>query len=165
MKVQEVMSKHVKFCHPNTSLAEAALRMWEGDCGALPVIEDAKVIGMVTDRDIAMAMAIRHVPASFVLVNEVMSKGLYACSPDEEIHAALKTMRKGRVRRLPVIDDQGELKGIVSINDIALHAQHVDTAKKTALAYEDVVNTFKAICEHHLPKAAEPLRQRHAVHH
>lgn len=158
------MNKHVKSCHPNTSLAEAAALMWEGDCGTLPVVIDGgRVVGMITDRDIAMALAMRELPASYVLVNEAMSKALHTCSPDDDIHTALKTMRKGRVRRLPVITDKGELKGIVSMNDVALHAQHVGDHKSDGLAYEDVVNTFKAICEHQLSKVPEP-QQAKAAH-
>jgi len=164
MKVQEVMSKHAKFCHPDTSLAEAAAIMWEGDCGTLPVVIDGgRVVGMITDRDIAMSLGMRGLPASHVLVNETMSKALYACSPEDDIHTALKTMRRARVRRLPVIDEEGKLQGILSMNDVALHAQHLDGRKDAGLAYEDVVNTFKAICEHLPQKVTEQPLHTHAA--
>jgi CBS domain-containing protein len=156
MKVQDIMTKTVKACQPDTNLAEAAALMWEGDCGTLPVVADGgKVVGIVTDRDIAIALGTRNSQASDIPVSEVMSSQVYACHPNEDVHTALKTMRKDRVRRLPVLTDDGLLQGIVSMNDVALHAEKFDGHKTTDLTYEDVVNTLKAICEHRHPKAAE----------
>lgn len=156
MKVQKVMTENVKACQPGTNLAEAVALMWEGDCGTLPVVaEGGKVVGMITDRDIAIALGTQNKQATDIPVSEVMSGEVYACHPNEEIHGALKTMRKDKVRRLPVITDDGVLLGIVSLNDIALHAEKFDGHKTTALTYEDVVNTFKTICEHRHPKEAK----------
>lgn len=75
-------------------------------------------------------------------------KELYSVLPDDDIHAALKLMRKDRVRRLPVINAKGALEGIICLNDIALHAEHPNGKKTPELNYEDVVSTLKAICEH-----------------
>jgi CBS domain-containing protein len=156
MKVRDVMTEPVKACQPATNLAEAVALMWEGDCGTLPVVADGgKVIGILTDRDIAIALGTRNKQASDIAVSEVMSDKVYACHPSDDIHGALKTMRKDRVRRLPVISDDGVLQGILSMNDVALHAEKFDGHKTTALNYEDVVNTFKAICEHRHPREAE----------
>jgi CBS-domain-containing membrane protein len=129
--------------------------MWSVDCGVLPVIsDDGKVIGLITDRDIAIALGTRNRLASDLPVSEVMSKQVYFCAADDDIHAALKTMRKDRVRRLAVISDEGLLEGIVSLNDIALHAEEFDGHRVKDLTYEDFVNTFKAICEHSHPTEA-----------
>jgi CBS-domain-containing membrane protein len=135
--------------------------MWEGDFGTLPVMADAgKVIGMITDRDIAIAVATRGRVAGDIAVTEAMSKHLYACSPGDDIHAALKTMRKDKVRRLPVINDDGRLVGVLSLNDIALHAEKIEGRKSPDLSYDDVVNTLKAICEHHPSElAGEQVRK------
>jgi predicted transcriptional regulator len=70
-----------------------------------------------------------------------------ACTPDDEIHTALQTMRKEKVRRLPVTKTGGEVVGILSLNDVALRAVHFTGQKATAPSYEDVVDTLKAICE------------------
>jgi CBS domain-containing protein len=158
------MSETVKSCQPNTNLAEAVALMWEGDCGTLPVVADGeRVVGILTDRDIAIALGTRNKPASEIPVREVMASQVFACHPDSDIHAALKTMRKDKVRRLPVIDDQGMLQGVLSMNDVALHAEKFDGHKTTDLTYEDVVNTFKTICEHRHPKEASQQARKKAM--
>jgi CBS domain-containing protein len=149
MKVHEVMTEDVKSCRPDTNLAAAAALMWENDCGVLPVVaEGEKAIGVITDRDIAIALGTRNKQAAEIPVSEVMSGNLFAASPDEDIHAALKLMRKERVHRLPVIDSQGKLEGVLSLNDVALYAMHPNGKTTPALNYEDVVSTLKAVCEH-----------------
>jgi CBS domain-containing protein len=149
MKVKEVMTENVKFCRPDTNLAEATAIMWEYDCGALPVVVDGKeTVGIVTDRDIAIAVGTRHIPAWAIPVSEVMSNELHCVSPEDDIHAALKLMREDRVRRLPVINTEGSLEGILCLNDLALHAEHPTGKKAPELSYEDIVSMLKAICEH-----------------
>jgi CBS domain-containing protein len=156
MKVEDVMTETVTSCKPDTNLAEAVALMWEADCGALPVVADGgKVIGIITDRDIAIAVGTRDRRPSQTPVSEVMSKKVYACAPDDDIHIALKTMRKDKIRRLPAIDEKGILRGIVSMNDVVLHAEKFDGRKTIDLSYDDAVNTLKAICEHHHPKVAK----------
>ena len=158
MKVHDVMTEHVQCCSPSTDLAAAAVMMFAGDCGALPVVLEHKVMGILTDRDIAIALGTRGKRASEIPVSEVMSTTMYACDPDDDIHTALKTLRREQVRRLPVIDSGGELHGILSINDVVLHAEHAHGKKAPDLKYDDVVSTFKAICEHRHPKVgAEAL--------
>jgi CBS domain-containing protein len=149
MKVKDAMNETVRFCHFDASLAEATAMMWEHDCGALPVVADGKkTVGIITDRDIAIAVGTRSMPAWAIPVSDAMSKVLYSVSAEDDIHTALKLMRKDKVRRLPVIDKEGRLEGILSLNDIALHAEHPNGKTTPALSYEDVVSTFKAICEH-----------------
>jgi CBS domain-containing protein len=87
-----------------------------------------------------------------------MSQTVYYCTPEEDIHSALKTMRREKVRRLPVVNSNGVIEGVVSMNDVALHAEKFDGHKTTALSYDDVVSTLKAICEHRHPKAAKESR-------
>lgn len=150
MRVQEVMTEDVKFCAPETNLAAVAAAMWANDCGVLPVVGDnSKAMGVITDRDIAIALGTRDRRATEIRADEVMSHHLYTASPDDDIHTALKLMRKEKVRRLPVVSRGGVLKGILSLNDIALQAMHPNGKKSPELNYEDVVSTLKAICEHH----------------
>jgi CBS domain-containing protein len=149
MKVQDVMISNVKSCRPETNLAEAAAIMWDYDCGALPVVDEGgKVVGMITDRDITIAAATRGRLASEIAVGEVASGKVYSCALDEEIKAALKTMRHERVRRLPVVNDGGMLQGILCLNDVVLRAEEPKGKHLPELTYEDVVSTFKAVCEH-----------------
>lgn len=151
MKVQEVMTEDVKACFPDTNLATAAALMWENDCGILPVIVDGKnPVGVITDRDIAIAVGTKGRSPKDVRVDEVIHGPVVACTPDDDIHTALKTMRKEKLRRLPVVTDDGVLTGILSLNDVVLHAQKGNKE----LDYDDVLSTFKAICEHPHAKVA-----------
>jgi CBS domain-containing protein len=151
MKVHEVMTNDVKACFPDTNLSAAAAIMWQNDCGILPVvINGGNAVGVITDRDIAIAVGTRGRAPQEIRVDEVIHGPVIACTPDDDVHSALKTMRKDKVRRLPVLSDEGVLKGILSLNDIVIHAQKGNKE----LDYDDVVSTFKAICEHPHPKAA-----------
>ena len=149
MKVQDAMTSEVKSCRPETNLAEAATMMLDCDCGALPVVNsENKVIGMITDRDIAIAVATKARLASQIPVSEVISRKVYSALLDEDIHAALKTMRHEKIRRLPIVNRDGMLQGILSLNDIALLAEEVKGRHHPELNYEDAMSTIKAICEH-----------------
>ena len=150
MKVKEVMTPGAKAIWITESLADAAKEMWENDCGVLPIIKDRKVVGMITDRDICMATAIRDRNPSSISVEEVMTTTVYAAEAEEDVRQALQTMRDHKIRRLPVLDLKGELKGIVSMNDIVLKAKERN-GKKPQIAFGDVVKTYQAICEHPLP--------------
>ena len=150
MKVKEVMTPDAKSIWITQSLADAAKEMWETDCGALPVVKEQKVVGMLTDRDICMAGAMRSCSLSQISVEEVMNKQVFAAEPDEEVKHALATMREHRIRRLPVLDTEGHLTGIVSMNDIVLKAKPAN-GKKAPIEYGDVVKTYQAICAHLVP--------------
>lgn len=150
MKVKEVMTPDAKAIWLTESLAAAAKEMWENDCGALPIIKDRKVVGMITDRDICMASAIRDRNPSSISVEEVMNATVYAAEAEEDVEQALQTMREHKIRRLPVLNLEGELQGIVSMNDIVLHAK-ARNGKKPPIDYADVVKTYQAICEHPVP--------------
>jgi CBS domain-containing protein len=163
MKVHDVMTEEVKFCGPETNLAAAAAIMWENDCGALPIVADSgKAIGVITDRDIAIALGTRNKQAAEIPVRQVISGQLFAASPDDDIHCALKLMRKEKVHRLPVINTQGKLEGILSLNDVALHTMHPNGKATPALNYEDVVSTLKAVCEHRHPIVKKHYRTANA---
>ncbi len=149
MKVKDVMRGTVYSCGPGTNLAEAAKVMWDYDCGTLPVVAgDGKVIGMITDRDICISLATKNRLASEVAVWESISGEVYTCSPDDDIQDALKTMAVKRVRRLPVINANGELQGVLSMNDIVLKAEGAKGWKTSGLSYDDVIRTLKAVCVH-----------------
>lgn len=165
MKVKDVMTAGAKTCMPETSLAEAASLMWENDCGTLPVIGvEGKVVGMVTDRDICFGAATKNLAPSEVSVGEVITGQVFACSPDDDVRDALKTMRRERVRRLPVLGDDGALEGVVSMNDVVLRAEQPSDDPAPELSYADVVETYKAICAHTLtPQVAEQPGARAAA--
>ncbi|MCI0336490.1 MAG: CBS domain-containing protein [Acidobacteria bacterium] len=155
MKVQNMMTNNVKSCSPDTNLSAAASMMWDADCGVLPVInETGRVVGLITDRDIAIAVATMGRLASDIAVREVTSGQVYAISPDDDIKAALKQMQQGKVRRLPVVNNEGILLGILSLNDIVLRVEELRTKQIPGLTHEEIVGTCKAIFEHRKQQAA-----------
>jgi CBS domain-containing protein len=158
MKVQDVMTRDVHTCRPDTNLAMAAMQMWDGDFGVLPVENGGRIVGMITDRDICMAAATKHRDPTTIQVEEVITGQVHSCSPDTDIREALKVMQRNKVRRLPVINaDDRKLAGILSLNDVALKAQHDGKAE---LNTRDVESTLRAICGHRKPAPiAIPFQQ------
>lgn len=157
MKVQEVMTRDVKFCSPDTNLAAATEILWRNNCGALPVSDpDGKLLGVITDRDMCIALGTRNCRASDLAIRDVAINPVFSCEPDDDVHEALTTMRKHQVRRVPIVHQDGKLAGIVCLDEIVLHAEKPDSKKHVGISYEDVVNTMKAICEHRAAEAPKP---------
>ena len=147
MKVKDVMTRDVKTCHLDSNLSEAAKEMWMRDCGVLPIINEAgEVVGILTDRDICIAAGSKNREPSSIPVTEVMMRKIHACSPEDDIREALRTMREKRVRRLPALDVEGKLCGILSLDDVALKAREAN--KPGELSADDVEQTLEAICKH-----------------
>ena len=148
MKVRDLMTKNAVSCRSEMSLAAAGALLWENDCGLLPFVDEAgKVTGVVTDRDICIALSTRDGQPSRITVGEVVKPQALVCAPEDDIHTALKTMSKEKIRRLPVVDAEGGLAGILSINDIVLRAQKGD-ARKPEISYDEVIQALQAICAH-----------------
>ncbi len=145
MKVAQVMQADVELSAPDDNLAAAASRMWDADIGCLPVVSaDGRVVGMVTNRDICMAaltcgQALHQVPVSVA-----MSQKILFCSPQARLMAE-EIMRSGQVRRLPVIDSEGNLAGIVSLNDLARLAGREMRRKNSGLSAQELTVTLAAI--------------------
>jgi predicted transcriptional regulator len=143
MKVQDVMIANVKFCDPDMNLASVAEILWKAGCGTLPVVDHGRVVGVITDRDIAIALGTRNMKASEATVRDVSLPKLFSITAEEEVQAALRIMGAQKVRRLPVVDSAGALEGIVCLDDIVLFAEERGT-----VSYSDVVTALQAICEH-----------------
>jgi len=146
MKIKDIMTTDVRTCSPGTSLAAAAALMLDGDCGILPVVDEGKLVGVATDRDMYIALATRNALASQVTVGDVAKKPVWTCDPDDEVRAALETMKAHRVRRLPVEGFGGTILGVISIDDILLAA-----GVRKGVRHEEVVDTLQTICAHHHP--------------
>ena len=144
MNVNEVMTSEPRTCAPGTSAAEAAGIMLDADCGILPVVENGKLIGVVTDRDLYIALATRNVRASDIAMGDVAQRSVLTCRPEDDVDRALNLMKEHQVRRLPVQDFDGRLIGIVSMNDIVLASGPRKPLRETA-----VVDTLQGICAHH----------------
>jgi CBS domain-containing protein len=118
MRVSDAMTREVRLCTPGQTIREVAQAMAEIDAGALPVGENDRLIGMITDRDIAIrAVAAGKGPDT--PVRDVMSEHVHYCFDDEEIDDVAQNMGDIRVRRLPVVNRQKRLVGILSLGDVA----------------------------------------------
>jgi CBS domain-containing protein len=146
--VHDAMRTRVYVCAPEDTLARAAQLMWEKDLGCLPVCGPGrKVVAMLTDRDISMAAFMQWKHLSEVLVESAMSKGARTCSPDDELGRAEDIMRESQVRRLPVVDDQGVLVGLLSLGDVARYVRQHSPRANGSLAQQRLAETLAAICE------------------
>ena len=152
MKVREIMTGEVGSCGLETNLAAAARIMWEKDCGAVPVLDSqGQVIGIITDRDICMALTTRNYLASGITVGDVISGMVKACAPDDDVNTALQTMQREQVRRLPVVDGEGKLVGILALNDVILHSKQGKSKKGAHVSHGEVMEALKALSQHRAP--------------
>lgn len=143
MRVKELLKRRVESCTALTSLDVVARTMWEGECGAVPVVDaEGRAVGIVTDRDIAMAMAAKNRSSSHILVRELLGGDLVSCGAEDEVAEAIKKMRAHRVRRLPVVDPEGRLVGLLSLRDLAAAADGTGSG----VSYQDLAMTLKEVC-------------------
>lgn len=148
MNVGEICSLRVRVCGPDQNLAEAGKILWEADCGSLPVVDaDRKVLGVITDRDICLALCTRGSRASEVHVREVMSRRVIVCRADDPVSAAMTMMRKHQVRRLPVVDMDGRIEGMLSVHDILREADPYKGSGDADLKPDKAVLLMTAIGE------------------
>ncbi len=164
MKVRDICSLDVRSCRPDSNLAAAASIMWERDCGVVPVINAKnKVVGVVTDRDICMAVATRAHLASEIRVDQLMSGKVHMCRLDDDIKSAVHTMTTSAVRRLPVLNDAGELAGVLSLSDVVLASRHPKLAETGDLSWSESVPLIEAICRPRATATAEPAQRKPAL--
>ncbi len=147
MKVEQLMTKDVASCRPDDSLNDAARIMWERDCGCVPVTEGqgGRLVGVLTDRDVCMAAYFRGTGLPAIPVREVMSTGVRACRPADELAEAEETMRAAQIHRLPVVDDADQLLGLLSLADLAREAARETGPRRRDLTEAEVGVTVAAI--------------------
>ncbi|MGH6889069.1 MAG: CBS domain-containing protein [Rhizomicrobium sp.] len=119
MQVQEIMTRNAGIVHPNATLKDAACRMRADNIGAMPVGEHDRLIGMVTDRDIVTRGVANEKPPANTTVRQVMSEHVYYCFEDEDIERAAEIMAEHQVHRLPVLDRNKRLVGMLATADLA----------------------------------------------
>lgn len=121
MKVGKIM-RPVRAVGPRASLAEAASVMWENDCGFVPVVEPGslQLCGVLTDRDICMGGLTQGLPLEQIPVDRSMSRRVFTCAPSDEVATIHETMREHHVRRVPVVDDEKHVLGVLSLTDLAV---------------------------------------------
>jgi CBS domain-containing protein len=131
MKISECMTRDVRIANPNETIRDAARMMCECDAGILPVGENDRLVGMITDRDIALR-AVAEGKGPETKVRDVMSAEVKYCFDDEDIDDAARNMAEQQIRRLPVLNREKRLVGIVSLGDLACSRETADEAQ-TAL--------------------------------
>jgi CBS domain-containing protein len=138
-RVGEVMKWSPKACSSEDSLERAAKIMWEEDCGAVPVLDAAgKPCAMITDRDICMAAYTRNIRLSQASVASAMSQQLFSCAMNDPLLDALRVMSVHKVRRLPVVDAEQNLVGILSLADLV---------RRRAVSPELFCDSLASVCE------------------
>jgi len=154
MNASEVMKQPVHTCSIDASLEQVARVMWERDCGCVPLVDgDGRAIAMITDRDVAMAAYLQGKPLHEIAARTAASHSLATVRANATLEAVESRMRDCQVRRVPVIDDDERVVGIVTLNDIAVHAAP-GGRRIGALSAESISRTLQAICE---PRGSEPL--------
>jgi CBS domain-containing protein len=151
MRVRDVMTRQARGISIEASAREAARLLREIDCGVLPVLRDGVVAGVVTDRDLCLAVADLDRRPSEVPVERAMSWSVWSCRAEDTVESALATMRYRRVRRLPVLDARGALCGILALNDVI----QATGPKGGGVAAAETVRTLQAVGERRYPRQKE----------
>jgi CBS domain-containing protein len=131
VKVQDVMTRNPRSVTPDSTARDAAQLMKQEGVGIVPVVEGARLVGVVTDRDIAIRIVGEGRNADAKVRDVMSSKQLATCRPDEDVDVVMETMAKEQVRRIPIVDERGSLVGIVAQADIVLKARNDSKAEKT----------------------------------
>ena len=138
MKCSELMTKDPSCCLPTDTVFDAAQLMKSEDVGPIPIVNDKqtkKLAGIVTDRDLALKVVAEGLDPKQTKIEEVMTTGVQTCNPDDDVSKVLKLMEHHHVRRIPIVDDQDCLVGIIAQADIATR---IDEAEKTHEVVEEI---------------------------
>jgi CBS domain-containing protein len=120
MKVRDILTRDAEVIHPKASVCEAAKKMRDMDIGMLPVCDGDKLIGALTDRDIVIRAVARGYDPVRTPVKEVMTASIHCCYEDDEVESAAAIMEQKQIRRLPVLDSNKRLCGMISLGDLAV---------------------------------------------
>jgi CBS domain-containing protein len=127
--VQELMTSNPQTVEPSATVVEAAKVMKERDTGIVPVVQGDRLVGTITDRDVAIRVVAAGKDPQSTTVSEIASKEVVTVEPGQNLDEALRLMAKHQIRRLPVVDDDGTLVGIVSQADVARSASDEQTGE------------------------------------
>ncbi|WP_296598062.1 CBS domain-containing protein [Phenylobacterium sp.] len=139
MNISEIMTAQVATATPRSTIAEVAQMMANVESGAVPVVDDGKVVGLITDRDIVLRVVAEGLGLD-TPVSQVMTEGVETCREDDNVADATAKMGSKQIRRLVVLNEQGRLAGIVSLGDIAIDYG----AKKVGQTLEEISESTPA---------------------
>jgi CBS domain-containing protein len=166
MNTSDLMTTAVQSCHADDNLQRAMQIMWDHDCGVVPVVDrDNRVIGMITDRDVAVAAYTQGHALWQIPVSSAMAKHVHGVRDTDSLEMVEDLMRRVRVRRVPVLDAQGKLRGIISLNDLARHFHRGAGRKADGLRADGIAQTLAVVCEPHAKPTAKPSKVATATAH
>jgi CBS-domain-containing membrane protein len=163
MRVESLMTKDVGSSRPDEPAECAARIMWERDCGFVPVVspdEERRVLGVVTDRDLCMAAYTRGCSLKEIRVGDVMTAAPCTATASDELAEAERRMQEARVRRLPVVDDAGQLLGVISLADLAQEAARHAAGRGRTARERELCKTVEAVTQPRAVAARRPARPR-----
>ena len=132
MKVKDAMHKGADWVSPDMPLSEVAIKMRDLDVGSIPIGENDKLIGMITDRDIACRGVATGKDCTKLTARDAMTKGIVHCRETDDLDDALRIMEQKKLRRLAVLNDKKRLVGMLSLGDVAHSTSHALTGEMTA---------------------------------
>jgi len=138
MKVKEAMHKGVEWREPTTPISEIAKVMKQNDVGAVPISQNDRLVGIITDRDITCRAVANGTDLANLTAGDIMTKGIVYCTENEDIEDAVHLMENNQIRRLPVINDEKRMVGMLSLGDLTHSVSH-----------ELVGELAEAVAEHH----------------
>lgn len=156
LRVEDVMTHNPQCCEPEDDLATVANVMWDLDCGCVPIVgEGRRIAGMITDRDICMAALLNGKPLHELKVSSVMAKEIVTARVGDRVRSVQELMRKSKVRRLPVVDGDKKVVGVVSLFDLGRAAVREKRRFFPDVRMKDLALTLTEISEP-TPKPALP---------
>lgn len=158
--VRELMTAAAHRCHFDDPLSKAAQLMWDHDCGCVVVVDALdRVVGIVTDRDICMGAYTQGKALTEIEVSTVCSEEVATCKATDSLDTAQRLMMNHQVRRLPVVDDDGHLVGLLSLSDLAQHAHFVTTAQGARASAHTLALVMEAVSRARGLKPSKGLRK------
>ena len=132
MKVREAMHEGVNWVEPGTTVKALAQQMREHDIGSIPIGENDRLVGMVTDRDIVLRGCAEGADCNSLTARDIMTKGIVFCRDNEDVDDAVRIMEQKQIRRLPVLDKDKRMVGMLALGDVSHATSHEITGEVTA---------------------------------
>lgn len=160
MYTRDAMITDVQCCEEKDTLQHAASLMWQHDCGSIPVLnEDGRPIGMLTDRDIAMAAMLNNCALSDLRAEQIIGKQpVITCKHNASLERCLALMEEHEIRRIPVVDEEGRLAGIISMGDaIAFTSDGQEQGRRrssSGISSEKTLSMLRNVSAHHGPRSS-----------
>lgn len=164
MEVEKLMTRGARSCAPDDTANRAAQIMWENDCGVVPVVEaSGKVVAMITDRDICMAAYHQGKRLAEIVISSAASRSVFTIHEDDDVAKAEALMQEHQIRRIPVVDRNERLVGVLAMADIARCLQGATPIGGDGVTHQEVARTLTAVCQPNQPAETSGTARQHAA--